>query len=344
MPALLIKVRQHKALGVSFALLFSSNILALDSIDEEEGFSGYINLGAGITNVESNNISDFSTIDFDNESIAGLRAPASSSTSTVPLVGMELAYTFASTGTQIFIGNSLEDYISFDFATRAGIRQSVDSIGTLGISYLKTSVAAEVWEDPFATNQRRASTDRDSNGYRLIWDDILDTQIEMTFSKRDIEIDNERSGESHNLSKQDKELLNRNGDVYKLTMKYTFSSEDRAHVFAPELRAVKQDREGSAVSSNELGVNFNYVYTKDRLSYVINTSFAKSDFDETNPIFNEKGNSVRYGLSATLFYKEPFSLEDWYLNTGLVALEEKGDIEFYDSSIKQWSLGMLYRF
>ncbi|WP_420855605.1 DUF2860 family protein [Vibrio maerlii] len=329
---------------ISIGLLVSHQLYATDSIDEEGGFSGHLNVGAGLTNVESNTISDFSTIDFENESIQSLGSPSSSSTSTTPLVGMELAYTFVSTGTKVFIGNSLEDYISFDFATRAGFRQPIENLGTFGISYLKTSVAAEVWEDPFSINSQRSSTDRDSNGYRLIWDNILDSNLEVTFSKREIEIANEHSGESSNLNDQQRTMLNRNGDVYKATMKYTFSSDSRKHVIAPQLHVVKQDRDGSAVSSDEFGINVNYIFTKDRWSYVFNTSFSKTEFDDVNPIFNEKGDSVRYGLSATLFYQEPFNLENWYLNTGVVALEEQSDIEFYDSSIKQWSLGMLYRF
>lgn len=255
-----------------------------------------------------------------------------------------MAYTFAGTGTQVFIGNSLEDYISFDFATRAGVRQDVGHAGIVGISYLKTSVAAEVWEDPFSVNSNRQGTERDSNGYRLIWDNVFGSGVELTYSSREVEIENEQSGSSLNLSTAERSLLDRNGDNRRLSAKYTFSDTSQRHVVSPELVYTKQDRNGEAVSNAELAFNLNYVYTVNRWSYVMNTNVSKTKFDEVNPMFNQEADSTRYGASVTAFYKEPFNLDYWYLNTGVLWVEEDSDIDFYDSSIKQISAGMLYRF
>ncbi len=114
----------------------------------------------------------------------------------IPVIGLELAYTFASTRTQIFLGNQLEDYIRFDFSTRAGVRQEIGKAGIIGASFLQTPLATEVWEDPFLTGSERSETDRTSDGYRLIWDNIYGTGLELRYSAREVDIDRERSGES----------------------------------------------------------------------------------------------------------------------------------------------------
>ena len=72
---------------------------------------------------------------------------ASPQSQTVPalLVAAELNYTFASTRTQLFIGNRLEDILRFDIAVGLGARQELPDGSIIAASVLTTPLDLEVW-------------------------------------------------------------------------------------------------------------------------------------------------------------------------------------------------------
>lgn len=333
-----------------FSLLVFSTVVvpsayAIESIPQKSGISGFINLGAGVTRVESNTLAEFGSVDLGNKTIDTLTEAPDSETSGLPVFGLEVAYTFASTRTQIFIGNQLEDYIRFDFSTRAGIRQEIGNAGVIGASFLQTPLPTEVWEDPFVTGTQRSKTDRTSDGYRLIWDNIYGTELELRYSAREVDIDKERSGEALGLSASDRALLDRNGDSNRFSVQYTFKRDGMKHLITPAIAYIGQDRDGGAVAYDGLSFNVNYIYSmNDRWKFVTNASYADLDNDEANPVYGKKADSERYGVSFTAFYAKPFGWKGWQANAGVVWFEEDSDINFYDSSVGLINAGMLYRF
>ena len=70
-------------------------------------------------------------------------------------------------------------------------------------------------------NKNRDETNRDTMGLRLIWDRIMGTQLQYTY--RDIDINNEKSGEFLGLSPGDRKLLERDGDRHVLEALYRFN-------------------------------------------------------------------------------------------------------------------------
>ena len=134
----------------------------------------------------------------------------------MPLINGEVTYTFAASRTQLYFGNQLEDFIQFDFSTLLGVRHELGDKSLIAASYVFSSVPTEVWEDPYLTNQRRSKTDRDSNGLRLEWDKIAGTGLGIQYTYRNIELDDEMSGQSLRLSASEMDLLDREGKFIML--------------------------------------------------------------------------------------------------------------------------------
>jgi len=321
------------------------SVYAIEPIPKESGFSGFINLGAGVTSVESNTLAKFGSVELGDNTIDSLSQSPDSETAGLPVIGLEVAYTFASTRTQIFLGNQLEDYIRFDFSTRAGIRQEIGKAGVIGASFLQTPLATEVWEDPFVIGTGRSKTDRTSNGYRLIWDQVYGTALELRYSAREVDIDSERSGEALALSASDRDLLDRNGDSNRFSAEYTFKRDGLKHIITPAIAYLDEDRNGGATAYDGLAFSVNYIYLmNNRWRFVTNASFVNLGYDEANPVFATKADSERYGISFTAFYAQPFGWKGWLANAGAVWFEEDSDIDFYDASVGLINAGMLYRF
>lgn len=318
---------------------------AAERIPEEGGLSGFINLGAGVAKVESNTLAGMKFGDLGDDRISSLTGSPDSETLTMPVAAFELAYTFAGSRTQLIFGNSLEDYVRFDFATRMAVRQEVSGLGTLGLNYLSTPIKTEVWSDPYATNTKRSDTDRDSTGYRLTWDHILDSDWEVRYSNREVDIDNETSGSTLGLSAANVALLDRNGDMKSTQVLYTMRSGK--HIITPQLSYTEHDLDGDAMSYDGYSLFVNHRYMDGSFVYVTNVGFGSFDYDESNPVpaFNgKKASKDRIGGSFTTFYANPWGIEDWTFNAGVVWYKEDNDIDFYDNEVKMISAGMMHKF
>ena len=319
-------------------------------IPKESGFSGFINLGAGVAGVESNMLAKTlrGNLDLSDESISDINTGPDKETSALPVFGMELTYTFADTRTQIFFGNRLEDYIRFDLSTRAGVRQEIGTAGIIGANALITAIATEVWEDPYATNTKREATDRTANGYRLNWGRVFGTGLELRYTSRENDLDKERSGEAlisdGVISSTESKLLDRNGDTQIIDTRYTFNWGEGRHIITPGITYTNYDLDGAAMAYESYGVNVNYIYSINRWRFVVNAGYADLKRDQVNPIYGKKADAQQYGSSLTTFYASPFGLKGWMANASVIWFEENNDVNFYDTSLQMVSVGMLKRF
>ena len=139
--------------------------------------------------IAGNSMGDISKERFDS-----LTDSPDSENDVIPMINGELSYTFASTRTQFFFGNSLEDFIRFESTTLAGVRQELPDQGIVAVSYVFFGVPTEVWAAPYVVDRYRAKTDRNSSGLRLGYDKILGSDFEIQITWRTIDLDDERSG------------------------------------------------------------------------------------------------------------------------------------------------------
>jgi hypothetical protein len=332
------------ALGLGLATTGSAAVI----IPDKGGFSGYFNLGVGGVDVESNMLASImnGNIDIGKKTVDNLSdSPKGSENAAIPTFNFELSYTFESTRTQVHIGNLLEDFLRFDSSTIAGVRQDVGNFGLVGASVETTSVDTQVWSDPYLTGAKRKDTDRTGKGFRVYWQQIGKSGLELRYTAKEIDIDKERSGESLALSPAQRKLLDRNGDTERFDMFYEFSSDDKRHIVTPALSYSDRDLDGEAMANDGGAASVNYIYQYDkRWRYVFNASYSDMEMKKANPIYGVKDKYNSYGASVTMFYTEPFGWKDWAFNTTVGYFEEDHDLDFYDSSAGVVTMGMLLKF
>ena len=74
------------------------------------------------------------------------------------------------------------------------------------------------------------------------------------------------------------------------------------------------------------------------------TSTTITGAKESNPIYGKEDSANSYGISGTVFYKEPFGWKDWSFNATAGYYEEDNDIDFYDTEVGVVVFAMLRRF
>ena len=333
---------------VAGATLASSTQAAVATIPKESGFSGYINLGAGGLTVKTNTLSSIMSgkVDIGDKEIGSLnQSPNSSEGGAIPVINFELSYTFGSTGTQLHVGNLLEDYLNMDMTTIVGVRQDVGRAGQVGASYRGTTIATEVWEDPYLTDAKRKDTDRTNEGFRVYWQQFMSSGLEMRYTYSEIDIDDEFSGQSLALTPSQRKLLDRQGDIDNFAILYEFRSHDNKHIVEPQLAYIDRDLDGKAMANDGVRASVNYIYQHDdHWRWVLNASYGDYDYKEANPIYDYKDKSNHYGASLAMFYTGAFGLKDWTFNATAGWNEKDNDLDFYDASVGVVAIGMLRRF
>ena len=326
------------------AISISGNALAIDQIPEEEGLSGFVLLGASYTDFASNMIEGSNLGDVGNDRIDSYTESPGNEHTTGGFFTGELKYTFAETRTQLFLGNTLEDLVRYDFAFQGGIRQEISDKGILSASILFSGFPTNIWADPYLTEEDRENTERDSSGGRIGWSYVMGTALEVNLSHRKQDIDDERSGESIlGLTAEERERLSREGDQITFDASYKFGLAP-GQTFIPKIRYNNFDLDGSAMSRERFDLELAYALQTPRYSLVSTISYAKTNHDAMNPIYDKTEKVDTYGLSVTGFYHQPFDLKGWSAMASLAGATADSNIDFYDADIAKLTLGMMYRF
>jgi len=341
--------RNTTALLVATAITTSGQALAARKISDETGLGGFVTVGLSSTSFSSNMISGSDFGDVGNDKIDSIDKSPDSETLTSGFFTGEINYTFAETRTQLFLGNSLEDLIRYDFGFQAGVRQEVSDNGIVSASVLFSGLPTNVWEDPYVTGEKRKETERESNGGRIAWSDVMGTGLEVRLSHRTLEIDDELSGMSPiaegglGLTATESELLSREGDQLTFEASYWFDLGN-GHKLTPKITYDQFDLDGDARSRDRIGAQLAYGYFSGRYSLVTTATYARADYDETNPIYIKTEEVDSYGVTLVGGYHQPFGLKGWSAIATAAYIESDSNIDFYDAEIAMLTLGMLYKF
>jgi hypothetical protein len=326
-------------------LLGAAPAYSILPIPQDSGFSGFINLGAGVITAKSNMIAGNDLATIGKERIDSLTDSPDSENDVIPLINGELAYTFASTRTQLYLGNSFEDFIRFEMSTLAGVRQELPDKSILALSYVFSAIPTEVWADPYVVGQDRTETDRTSSGLRLGYDKILGSDFEIQFTWRSIDLDEERSGLTQlGLPPDQANLLDREGDNYEFEIIYPFRFKQGKHILAPAFSYRRLDLDGKAMASDRYQGQVTYAYIGEKFSITGNLIFGIADADKTNPIYQEKREDLIYGASLSVFYRNLLDVQGLSLVGSVAYFRSDSNIDFYDTTIGLLGLSVLYRF
>jgi hypothetical protein len=321
--------------------------LAIEPIPKESGFNGYIQPGAGYLNIKSNMVAKASFLDLSDEEINSIFDEPKSESTAIITLPFEIAYTFASTRTQLFLGSQLIDLLRFDFSQQLGVRQEIGSLGVLQGGVLFGGIPTKVWKDPYVTGQKREDTSLDSAGARLVWDQILGSGLQLQYTYRKIDIGSEKSGEFLGLVSSDRRRLDRNGDIHRGSLLYRFKFGQQQRL-TPEFTFGYDDRDGGARTNNNYGAQLTYSYLGDPMSLVLNGYYSYADYEKSNPIYNKTQEDDAYGAGATVYYKNPWGWSllgskpmNFYVTGAYYTTDS--NIDFYNEEIVLATAGVLFR-
>jgi opacity protein-like surface antigen len=335
------------AAAVAAVLLAGANpVLALDPIPKQPGFSGYLQPGLGYLNIKSNMVAKVLSFDLSDKEINNLNDEPDSESTMLFSVPFKLAYTFQGGRTQVFLGTEVGDLLSFDTAQQLAIKQGIGSLGVLQAGLL-FSGATRVWKDPYVTNQNRDDTDRRNMGAQFTWDKMFGSNLELEYSARKVDIGSEQSGEFLGLTNAQQDRLDRNGVAHKVSAAYPLKFAGR-HQFTPEVALSYDDLDGEAMANTGVDLKLNYTYFGDPFTLVLNGSVGQADYDKSNPIYGKTRDDDRYGVSATVYYKNPWgwkflaSEPMQFFVTGAYSVTDS-NIDFYNQEALLGMSGVAFR-
>jgi hypothetical protein len=336
-----------KGIILVFLCVFTATAYAQPvGIPQESGFSGLVNGGAGLWRVEDNMVKRIGYFKIGDSNISSTDDKPRSEYSVSPILNFNLRYTFASTRTQIFLGNQLEDLLRLDTATLLGVRQELPDQSVIGISYVFSALVTEVYKDPYDTNGSRNGTDRNINGVRFSYDKILSTDLSFQYTYRNIDIEAERSGSALGLTSSQKDKLIRDGDQHDVEMLYKYVLQDggMTHAFIPSVKYSRFELDGDAMSNNFFSFRLNYRYDVEKFAISVNGYYGYADYDKSNPIYGKTRNDNRYGFGLIGFYKRFLGVEGLALTANAILNRQDSNIDFYDSEIDLYFVSLLYTF
>lgn len=320
-----------------------TQVQAATAIAGESGLSGYFNLGVTSVSVKSNLIADYADDEIDN-----LKDGPGTESSTGLRPGLALTYTFDNLSSEVFLGNSLEDFVRFDFSTVIGFRQQVADTGIFTVSLLTTVGATEIWEDPYATDVKRDETDRSTSGIRLEWGAMLGSGFDLRISSRDNEIDDEQSGaallDANFISANEQSSLDRNGDINSTSLIYNWN-RGKGQLLSLTGTYLQHDLDGESMSFDGYSLQLTDVRAfRADLRLATNILLGRYEHDSENPLYRKKNDKDLAALTLTLFLSNPFGARNWVGNVTLAYAEEDNAIAFYDTTASMINIGMLRRF
>jgi hypothetical protein len=335
------------SIAIGSAMAFSAQ--AYDKIPKQSGFDGFVFLGAAYNSMESNTLATIGDSDVSEERIDSINDSPDSKSYTKVTPAFNLSYTLDGSRTQFFGGTELDDFITQDSSFGIGARQSIGSLGNLRASFL-ASAEREVYRDPYVVNVDRRTTDQTSSGFRLGWEHILQSDFEVTFTHREIEVDDELSGTTLaadgglQLSAAQFNELDRNGDFSKIDFSYIAQLSPHS-LFTSTYSYVDYDLDGGAMSMSGPMMQFDYRYTGLQKWALSGSALVGTmSSDDTNPIYGDKQDQDSFGMSLTAAYLEPFGLKDWKAVGTFAYGQQNNSIDFYETSLSSINLGMMYNF
>ena len=334
--------------AVLLAALTAQPAMAQDDIPETSGFGGFVLVGAGYFNVESNLIVTGAPLvsDVGNAQIASIfDAPTSGSSGAVPF-SAELNYTFAGTRTQLFFGNRLEDMLRLDVVFGIGVRQELPDKSILAASLLVTPAELKFWSDPYVEGEDRTPTALNWPGLRLRWARILKTGLEVTATARRYRHDEENSGDwlisQGRLTPQDQPLLNRDGDILELQALYRI--DVKRHRFEPTVRYIDDNHDGAAMANSGYSLQLTYLYLSPKVVLDANVLYGNRKGDAVHPVYGEALDADRWGAALTaLIPVTLFNSRAWSVFVSGEVLRVKANIDFFDTRLAELMAGLIWR-
>ena len=316
--------------------LSAHKTMALGQIDNEAGwgFRLYVNLGYGSTK------SQFDT-DSDNAITGDLDSSGKKVNDTRLFPLGRLDYTLANLKTQFFLGQSGENIVRGQSQVEVGFAHMLGEQEFLEVAYFpKLLDPGKTWEDPYVTGKKRKKTDQSVEGFRLRWENAMDTPLTLRYGYASSDIDDELSGDFLGLSHAQRSRLDRNGDYHRLSGEYRVFTSDTTKV-TPILSYTRGNTDGRAVGYDGLRIGLEGSHViQNRHATSIFLAYEHRKHLDSNPVFDKKQKDNQFNITASYSYIAPFGWE----RARIIALAKyrrsTSNISFYETKGAGISIGL----
>ncbi|HAS6236938.1 TPA: DUF2860 domain-containing protein [Vibrio vulnificus] len=309
-----------------FALLPIS--IASANAFETSRFSGEFSLNSGFSSTNSNLITQGS------EQINHLgKGETSDNIFVAPLGSLYYALT-EQKNQRVYLGTSRDDLAVGTLAFELGYQYDYQNGTKLDIAYLPTVLADEVWANPYLTGQKRETTDRQGNAYRLKLSNLWNSGVSLDMAYATAEIDNESIGYAE---------LQRDSDSYFIKGQYrTMLNRNAGYITA--FSYTHHDAAGDAASFNSYKAELSYFYLESNYRLSLTGSYELKEYSAENPIFAQTRSDDVYRLFLGYEYDSIPSWDNWSIISFVGTTINDSNINFYKSDSLLMSVGVNYKF
>ena len=315
---------------------------AISALAPNQGITGNITFLTGVV-ANSNNL-DVS------QSYAQMQSDLSTSGSKeasgmVGLLG-SLKYTFGETlNKQVFLGTSRDDVITGTLAFEVGYRHQLEDGTIVDVSFLPTLISGEVWDDPYATEQKRKETDLSGNVIRMQLSGIMGSNFHLDMAAGESDVKNERSGlKGLGLTEEQRALMHRERKYYYFKTRYQHLLPGGSGLLTPSVNIFSSDSEGDALSFFSVGGEISLAKRFNKHGIALTVNADSREYDAVNPIFNKKREDKDLGIFIAYQYSGILGYKDWSVVSFLGANSTDSNIEYYDYSQYIASVGLDFKF
>ncbi len=305
-----------------------------------EGWSGYLELILG--SFRQKGLS--SKLD-DNKTIESLGADSEMHQQSFPDLNWKLQYGLNRGKTILFAGNPEDVFIGVNPTLEFGVSHQLDNSTIFSVTYLPSwlPIGNEVWEDPFLTESSRKHTKTDTKAFRISARKILGYPISLEFAHGSLDVDVEKAGQSLSLTNLELSQLQRSGQASGGKLSTTFELPNNLFL-VPAGHYAKYDAEGEANSFVRKHIELAFLWNVGQVNLFGNISYAASDFEGPNPVFDNTRDDNRYSLRTGLSYLYPFGWENSKILLLVGKAKTHSNIKFYDSEETIIALGYNHQF
>ncbi len=276
-------------------------------------FSAFVDIGAIYINSTSSENTD------GKKKIKDNMKEGETSSYVLPLPLFDFRYTFANTGTQLFLGTPLD---SANLGLTLGVVQPTESLGRITGSIV-TSFGEKVWKNPYEENVNRSSTGVDRITVTIEVEQIAGTGFNATVSNKTMEITDDEIGELFSDLKRD-------GTVKSAEFSYNIGL-DQTSMVTPGIMVAKGDIEGRSNSYDESGISFSYKKFNPKYILMLKAYFGTSSYDKAHPIYNKTRNEQSAGCMVFVNLNNLFDVESLYAKIITGAALTDSNIDFFDN-------------
>jgi hypothetical protein len=319
------KEKKMKKTARIILFCFGSVILMHLAHADEPGLGGEIVIGGGVV---TGRLSQLDAEEGDSH-VERRDERGDKETCLAPYISGELNYTLSNGRTMLFITG-----LNTDSELAVGVRQSLGDLGRISAAGILET--REIWKDPYLVGVSRSLTDEESYGVSFAFEDILGTHFSFSSNMAAVDVDEDCIGDRERN-------LRRDGYRSSYGIGYVIGLDENQRL-VPMVHYKRSDMEGDANSSD--GYTLTAVYEWGRGPWGIEASAGVgwTKYRKDHPVYGKERRATSYDASAVVAYAEPFGWSHGSIY-GLAAYNVVDEnIDFFDSSLWTFGMGLGYKF